>query len=329
MRGQEITFFERQKIEFYLRAKVGLRQMGKYLFRDHSVIKREIDRNKSADGKYRAQEAQDKAEARKRRKRKRKLDKDDALKNYVIRMLMDENSPDVIAGILKNRLEPLMLGKGISHETIYQYIYEGQGRFMGLYQYLARKHKKRIKRRTRKDRKYGKIQYATPICFRPKEVNGRKEFGHWESDSVICKGDSLSVQEERTTRLIRIHRIRTKHAKETEYALIQSIESLPIGSFRSITFDNGTEGANHWKLRHAYNIETYFCDPYCSWQKGSIENSNGIIRRYFPRDANLNLVSDYDIYLAQEKINNRARKILGYKSPNKVAEELIRQEVVH
>ena len=329
MRGQEVTYFERQRIEFYLKGKLSKRQIAKYLYRDHSVVVREIARNKGPDGKYRAEQANKRAEVRKNKIKKKKLDQDDALKNYVTSKLIQEYSPNVIAGILKNRLEPLMIGKSISHEAIYQYIYTGQGRFMGLYQYLARKHKKRTRQRARKGRKDGQIQYTTPIKYRSKEINERSTFGHWESDTVECAQGNLSVQIERKTRLLRVHKIDTKYAEETKYALIKTLESLPQASFQSITFDNGTEGAYHWKLRMEYGIDTYFCKPYSSWQKGSVENVNGILRRYFPRNINLQELTDYDIYLIQEKINNRPRKILGYRSPNQVAKELIGKEVVH
>ena len=329
MRGQEVTYFERQRIEFYLKGKLSKRQIAKYLYRDHSVVVREIARNKGPDGKYRAEQANKRAEVRKNKIKKKKLDQDDALKNYVTSKLIQEYSPNVIAGILKNRLEPLMIGKSISHEAIYQYIYEGQGRFMGLYQYLARKHKKRTRQRARKGRKDGQIQYTTPIKYRSKEINERSTFGHWESDTVECVQGNLSVQIERKTRLLRVHKVNTKYAEETKNALIKTLESLPQASFQSITFDNGTEGAHHWKLRMEYGIETYFCKPYSSWQKGSVENVNGILRRYFPRNINLQELTDYDIYLIQEKINNRPRKILGYRSPNQVAKELIGKEVVH
>ena len=108
-----------------------------------------------------------------------------------------------------------------------------------------------------------------------------------------CKFNHLSEQTERLTRLLRIHRIRYKTAEETCNALIQTIESLPSNSIKTITFDNGKEGARHWKLKRDYNFKTYFCDPYCFWQKGGVENVNRILRRYFPRRLNLNEITVY------------------------------------
>lgn len=322
MRGQEITLFERQRIEYYIRGNIKKRQIARYLIRDHSVIVREINRNKDSDGTYRAVSAQRKVDARKSKEKKRKLDKDEVLRNHVIDELRAGRSPDVIAGVLKNHPEPQMIGRIISHEAIYQYIYEGQGRFMGLYQYLARKHKKRKKQRSRKHGKNKQIKGITPIDLRPQIINERRRVNDWETDTMECKINHLSVQTERSTRLLRIHRIRNKTAKETNNALIQTIESLPSNSIKSITFDNGKEGAYHWKLKRAYGLETYFCDPYSSWQKGSVENINGILRRYFPKKMDLSKITDYEIQIIQEKINNTPRKILNYKTPNELYLEL-------
>jgi len=329
MRGQEITLFERQRIEHYLRGRVKKRQIAKYLARDHSVIIREIQRNIDPDGIYRSNTAQRKADFRKSREKKKKLEKDDMLRNYTIEKLMEGWSPDVISGVLKNRLEPRMIDRYVSHETIYQFIYTGQGRFMGLYQYLMRKHKKRKKHKSRKHGKNNQIKHRTPIELRPQIINARQRVSDWESDTMECKFNHLSVQTERVTRLLRINRVKNKTADETLKALILTIETLPRNAIQSITFDNGKEGAHHWKLKQAYGLETYFCDSYCSWQKGSVEHANGLLRKYFPKKINLSEVTDYEIKAIQEKINNTPRKILNYKTPNKLYIELTEGKAVH
>lgn len=331
MRGQEITFFERQRIEYYLRGNISRRQMGDYLKRDHSVIVREINRNKDPDGMYRAETAQRKVDLRKRRRHKKKLEIDEDLKLYVIEELQEELSPEQIAGKLKNRLEPRMIDRYVCHETIYQFLYEGQGRFMGLYQYLRRKHKKRQRRYYRKYRQKQPISHITPISFRPEEVNLKQEIGHWESDTTICenKGSALSVQYERKTQLAKLTKVPDKGAEATEGALRELVETMPQGFVKSITLDRGGEGANHWKLRLDYNIDTFHCDPYKSYQKGGVENLNGLIRQYLPRGTNLNNITDLQIYEIQEKLNNRPRKSLKYKTPNEVYRELIGGNVVH
>lgn len=220
----------------------------------------------------------------------------------------------MIAGKLKNRPnQAWMMGKGICHETIYQYIYEDSGRFLGLYQYLIRKHKRRQRRYARKSRGSKGILYMTSIKFRPKEIDTKEGFGHLESDSVTYRNQAecLSVQHERSIQLLRFHRVRNKSAEATLEALIKTLESLPTQLMKSITLDRGTEGAFHWKLRHEYDLETYHCDPYSSWQKGGVENANGIIQRYLPISTDLSKFSDGDLYAIQERINNRSRKSLA------------------
>jgi IS30 family transposase len=332
MRGQELTLYEREKIEFFLRAHESIRSIGRMLHRDHTDIVRELQRNTCPDGIYRANKAQEYAEARKRKRRRKKLEQDEDLKLYIIHCLTeDQYSPEQIEGILKNGLEPRMKGKGVSHETIYQFIYEGQGRLMGLYQYLRRKHKKRRRRYGRIHRNHQPISFITPIRYRPKDINEKRVFGHWESDTTVCEhkgGKVLSVQYERSTKLARLTKVRNKTAEATEGVWRNLIEELLV---TSITMDRGGEGGNHWKLRLAYGIDTYHCDPYCSWQKGGVENLNGLIRQYIPRGTDLSLLSHHDIYVIQEKLNNRPRKSLGYKTPNQCYEELIKRglQVVH
>lgn len=329
MRGQPLTRYEREKIELHLRAQDSLRDIAKMLFRDHSVIVRELQRNTCRDGTYRALKAEEYAEGRKGKKRKRKLETDEELQRYVVQKMIDEQwSPEQIAAAIKKRLEPWMNEKGISHETIYTFIYEGQGRFLGLYQHLRRGRKKRQRRYMRKHRGKQPISFITPIQYRPREIEEKKEFGHWESDTTVCeyRDQAVSVQYERKTQLCRITKVPDKTAEATEGVWRNLIESLPV---KSITMDRGSEGGNHWKLRLDDGIDTYHCDPYSSWQKGGVENLNGLIRQYIPRGSDLSKYSFYDIYLIQEKLNNRPRKTLGYKTPNQCAKPYVRSRVVH
>ena len=330
MRGQPLTRYEREKIEIFLRGKWKIRQIAKNLFRNHSVIVRELARNTDKDGIYRAASAQVKAEKRLKRPYRKKLDTDEDLRNYVIQKLMLGWSPQIISGRLKNRPDSKITGSYVCHETIYQYIYEGEGRFMGLYQYLVRKNKKRVRKFSRKPRKNKGLLHTTLIKYRPKEINERQEFAHWESDSIVSKKSKpgLSVQTERLTRLVRITKIDNMSAEETEEAIKLQIETISPIYFKSITFDNGTEGANHWKLSMEYNIDTYHCDPYCSWQKGTVENTNGLIRRYLPKGTDFEIISRQQIYDIQERLNNRPRKVLEYKTPSEAWTEFTGQ-VVH
>ena len=259
---------EREKIEFYLRCKQGIREIGRLIHRDHGVISREVKRNGGADG-YDAKRAQAMADKRVGHNRKRKLDKDITLKQYVIKQIKEEDwSPKAIAGRLKRHPPPELKGKKISHESIYQYIYEGEGRYENLYPHLKQGRTKRHKYHTRTSSKIP-ITERKSIHARPQYINDRSEEGHWETDSMICRKqrEAISVQYERKIKLLRIHKLRNKTAEETRDAQIKTIESLQPGAMKSLTYDNGTEGAMHMMIRDDWKVETYFCDTYCSWQK--------------------------------------------------------------
>ncbi|MGK5094814.1 IS30 family transposase, partial [Deltaproteobacteria bacterium TL4] len=163
------------------------------------------------------------------------------------------------------------------------------------------------------------------VHIRPDEIAARETFGHWESDSMIYQKQKtiLSVQVERKSRLLRFRRARNKTAEETEHAIRKTVESLPPEFFKTMTFDNGTEGADHRMIRDDYGLQTYFCDPYASWQKGSVENINGIIRRFLPKQKDLSALTDREIYDIQETINNTPRKSLGYFTPNEVVSQYL------
>ena len=313
---------EREKIEFLLRCKQGIREIGRLTHRDHGVISREVRRNGGVSG-YDAKRAQAMADKRLAHNTKRKLDKDPKLKQYVTEQLKAEWSPKVVAGRLKKYPPPELREKRISHESIYQYIYTGEGRNENLYEHLRRGQPRRQKLYARKPAKTT-IVGRKSIHVRPEEINNRSIAGHWESDSMICTKQRaiLSVQYERKIRLVRIHKLPNKTAEETRDAIIKTIESLQPGAVKTITFDNGTEGALHTTIRDDWHVDTYFCDAYASWQKGGVENTNGIIRYDIPKDADLSEYSNQRIYEIQEKLNNRPRESLNFRTPNELAREL-------
>lgn len=319
--SNELTFYERQRLEYWLRTKLSLRKIEKVMRRSHSILSREIRRNGTDRKKYRADTAQRLHEKRKHGKHRGKLDKYPELKEYVTGKLKEEWSPDVIAGKLK---QVAIKGKTISHESIYHYIYDRSNKEKKLYQYLCVGRSKRQKHRNRKKRKL-RIPERISIHKRPKYINERKRYGDWETDMVIFSRQktALSVQSERKSKLIRIHKVQNKTAEETNNALIRTAESMPQELFLSLTFDNGGEGAKHAEIKAEYGIETYFCDPYASWQKGGVENANKLIRRYLPKNTDLSKLTDRDIYDIQEKLNNRPRKSLNYQTPNEVINKVV------
>jgi IS30 family transposase len=319
--SNEFTLYERQQLEYWLRSKQSLRNISKLIRRTHTILSREIRRNGTNRKRYRADSAQRLFEKRKHCRHRGKLDKFPELKAQVVEGLKNEWSPDVIAGKLKQDKE---MKQTISHESIYYYIYNKAGRFEGWYKYLRRGKCKRQKRHERKERKLP-ITQRISIHQRPSIVGTRARYGDWESDSVIFSKQktALSVQSERKSKLIRMHKVTNKSAEETKYALIKTIESLPMNMFKTITFDNGGEGAKHTEIKKEYGVETYFCDPFASWQKGGVENANKLIRHYLPRHTNLNELTDRDIYDIQEKLNNRPRKCLNYQTPNEVIKKVV------
>lgn len=319
-KGKEITLYEREQIETWLRWGRKKKWIAERLNRDYSIIKREIKRNSGEHLPYIANDAQHFAERRKKKTNKRKLEKwqNEKLTEYVKELLEDGWSPEEIAGRLieypPKGLEQCK-DKTVSYESIYNWIYEGEGRFGGLYKKLRRKQKIRQRRFSRKNQVKTNIKNRVSILERPGVVAKRERIGDWETDSIIFSGTSiLSVQQERKTKLCRIHKCEDKTAIRSEEALRDSIESLPANLWLTITRDNGSENVLH----HETEVPSFFCDTYCSWQKGGVENLNGLIREYFPKKSNLDKVEESYVYAIQEKLNNRARKALNYLTPNEV-----------
>jgi len=319
---QIVSFYERQRIELYLRLKLGVRDIGRRLKRDPGVISREINRNSRREGKYIASYAQRKADFHARKTNKRKLETNEELHDWVEKKLIAGWSPELLAGKLKEQPPRELRGASISHEQIYEYIYQGEGKWEGWYHYLVRKQPKRRRQRGRKPHK-SRIKDRIPISLRPEVINKRKRFGDWESDLALYQKQKacLSVQYERKAMLLRMHKVRNKTAEENEQALMKTLEEFPAESVKSMTFDNGLENVCHIEIRDTFNLETFFCRAYAAWQKGGVENVIGIIRRHLPKGTDLAKLTDDDIYQIQEKINNRPRKKLNYKTPNEVLQE--------
>ncbi len=319
--SNDLKLYDREKLEYWLRTEQSIRAIARIMKRDHSVLIRELKRNGNGNRKkYRADTAQQRFETRRHKQHKGKLDKYPELKEYVLNGLKKEWSPDVIAG--KMKVEKMT--QTISHESIYHYVYNKSDKHEKWCQYLRAGQSKRHKLHNRRKCKLP-IPERVSIHLRPEYIDERKRYGDWESDSVIFSKQKtiLSVQSERKSKLIRMHKAPNKSAVETKEALIKTAESVPKEIFLTITFDNGTEGVQHTEIKKEYGVDTYFCDPFASWQKGGVENANKLIRYYLPRNTDLSKVTDRDIYDIQEKLNNRPRKCLNYKSPNEVINEVV------
>lgn len=318
-----ITYEERKIIERELLDRKKFRQIAKLLGRDHTVVSREVRVNSGPHMPYCADRAQLYADRRKTGKQKGRIAENEALRNVIIGKLRDEWSPDQIGGWLREECED---PPGFaSYETIYKYIYSPEGRAERLWLHLRTGRHKRVCHGARRSRCDG-IPDRVSIHERPEGIGMKERYGDWESDSVDSprtgKG-GLSSHYERKSQACRLHRLLSKRAEETKEALAKTRDSLPDHLFLSVTFDNGSENARHGELKREFGIETYFCDPCCSWQKGGVENLNKLIRQYFPKKTDFSRVSEEAIHAVQEKLNNRPRKSLNYRSPNQVISELV------
>jgi IS30 family transposase len=199
-------------------------------------------------------------------------------------------------------------------ETIYAFLYRAGQKAEQLWRFLARRHKRRRKPAARRSR--DTIKDRVSIHERPEEVNDRSEIGHWEGDLVICQRTRpVLVLHERKTRLTLAARLTGKGAAETASVIMAIFRRLDPVLRQSITFDNDTAFARHTLLREALKMATWFCDAYASWQKGGIENANGRLRRWLPRQTNLDELSDEDLQEIVMTYNLTPRKCLGYITP--------------
>ncbi len=304
-----LTRSERDRIADLKAQGLGVSAIADAVGRHKSTISRELRRNAHADGTYRPVFAE--GSYLYRRQRAAVLERDDRLRCFVVDRLAEGWTPEQIAGWLRRGIEIGL--RAISTETIYAFIFRSAQKAGKLWRYLPRRKASRGRRaRQSRDRITGK----THISERSHAANARGEAGHWEGDLVICRRNRpLLVLQERKTRLTIMTRLASKSAAETVATITGILARLDPQMRRSMTFDNGTEFARHSLLKDALNVATYFCDAYASWQKGGIENANGRIRRWLPRNADLDELSDEDIQDIAMTLNLTPRKCLGFRSP--------------
>ena len=304
---KHLTYNERKIIEEMLLWQQSHRSIGKRLGRDHTVISNEIKKN-GLLYPYSADRAQLRYERFLRGKKRKKIDEHLELRKYVIEKIQEDWSPQQVEGRLK-KYEYRTMKETISHETIYQFVFSKEGRALGLPQHLRTG---RGRRRTWTHRmNHTKIPQRISIHERPEAINEQKEMWHWESDLMIFSQQKpcVSVEVERVSKICSITKLNNKTDEEKLRALHKTKEDYAV---KSITFDNGTENAKHTEL----HIPTYFCDPYKSYQKGLVENTNKLLRQYLPRWTHLSTLTEQDMKNIQDKLNNRPRKSLKFLSPN-------------
>lgn len=316
--------WERDKIAVLLAQGVKISEIARRLLRSKSSISEEIKRNRRWDkGKqcfvYEAIFAQEETDKRMVKRRRRPLLKNKWLYQYVIDHLGQGWSPEQIEGRLK-----LEYGnnyhKTIGHEAIYQYVYHPNNKEDGLWEYLPRKQKKRKKQNGRSVHR-SRIPDRVSIHLRPEAVNNRSEFGHFEGDTVEGRksiGDGIRTEVERLSRIIFALKVSVISSEETLRAQKEIFQELPVIARRSTTLDNGREHHLHKILEKDLGVKAYFADPYASWQRGTNENSNGLIRRYLPKGTDFSTVTQEELDDIVWEINNRPRKVLGFKTPLEV-----------
>jgi len=305
--AKQIDFNERQQIDSLLKQQVSMRNIAKELKRSPDSIASEVRRNSDSNG-YHAISAQVRAQQRMKRTQSLRAKKNDEVWGYVINKLRCGWSPEQIAGRLKRERGKTV----ICHETIYQYIYANPQKQLA--QYLVRDHKRRRKRGSQYQYRRG-IPNRVSIHDRPEEINTRTTFGHWEIDTVEGKkntGAATTVLE-RKTRYYLAQKVPVIDSELGIWAQKKLLTKLPLLARKSVTFDNGKENYNHTQLNQL-GIKTYFCDPYSSWQKGSNENHNGILRRYIPKKTDFSTFTQLELNLITQEINDRPRKCLNYET---------------
>ena len=312
---KQLTIAERCEMARLQREGYTKRQIAASLDRSTSTIARELSRNSSRTKGYEPGYAQQQARAR--RWRGSKLDRDPALRQQVLAGLQAGWSPEQVAG----RLALERGGTVVSHETIYRFVHAQGNRTKdhAWFRLLPRGKTKRGWRGGQGGHPASYIHLRCPLAERPQEAADRSVPGHWEADLMLFgnRGQSRLVLQERQSRLILAQPMLRKAAAPMAQTMTQLLESLPPQWRCTVTFDNGSEFAQHYQL-HDLSIETFFCDTHSPWQKGGVENTNGRLRRFLPRKTNLTqLPEDLPLRVVQT-YNNTPRKCLGYRTPAEI-----------
>lgn len=320
-----LTLAEREEISRALVTGESMRSIAARLGRAPSTISREIKRNGGRDG-YRANQADEATWFRARRPKRCKLSQNRVLARIVAGKLRMLWSPEQISGWLKHTY-PGDESHHVSHETIYRSLFI-QARGALKKELLAHLRRTRGTRRSRhytqKTAIHGKIADAISISERPASVEDRAVPGHWEGDLVFGGGSSqIATLVERQTRYVMLLKLDGKDSQTVVNALIKNARKLPQELYKSLTWDRGTEMHAHKQFTVATDIQVYFCDPQSPWQRGSNENTNGLLRQYMPKGMNLSEFSQAQLNAIARQLNQRPRKTLGFHTPVEMFSECV------
>lgn len=283
-------------------------RIAELLGRHRSTICRELRRNAGQRG-YRPKQAQRLASERRRASCRPHKMEDPEVHQYVQDRLKDYWSPDQIAGRVRRDF-PRSPRRWLSRQTIYDWIHGYRPEWREL-----------LRRGGRPPEKRGKLKDCVRIDGRPEIVNQRRRYGDWEGDTVVGLGrrSALLTMVERKSGYLRLGRVDSLKSEATMRAAKRRMRDLPPSLRRSMTFDNGKEFAEHARLAQL-GLDVYFADPYASWQRGTNENTNGLLRQYFPKRTDFTQISHHKVACVQDKLNDRPRRRLGYRTPAEVIE---------
>ena len=331
--GRYLSLPEREEIALAHASGAGVRQIARLIGRHPATVSRELRRNRPLDAhrpQYRATLAQAKADQRARRPKIGKLTARPQLHAAVQQMLEHKMSPEQISGRLP-LLFPDDTSMRICHETIYQALYiqgRGQLRRQLTKQLRTGRTLRRPRRRTDARRTRDRIKDMVMISDRPAEIDDRAVPGHWEGDLIIgADGKSaIGTLVERTTRYTMLLHLPHGHgAAQLHTAITAAITTLPTQLRRSLTWDQGLELAHHTQISIDTDLDIYFCDPHSPWQRGTNENTNGLLRQYFPKGSDLNAYTAEDLAHTTAELNTRPRKTLGFYTPAEAMARLLCQ----
>jgi len=316
-----LTLAEREEISRSLVCGHSYRQIGRQLDRAPSTISREVQRNGGRDA-YRATQADQAAWDRSRRPKPCKLALQPRLLGIVADKLKLAWSPEQIAGWLKRRY-PHDESLQVSHETIYRSLFV-QSRGLLKRELLKHLRTGRQVRHGRPAGRKGRILDPVSISERPAEAEDRAVPGHWEGDLIVGSHHSyIATLVERQTRYVMLVKLENKSTETVVTALAAQIQKLPAELRKSLTWDRGAELADHKKFTVSTDVALYFCDPYSPWQRGSNENTNGLLRQYFPKRTDLSVHSQKELDRVARQLNERPRKTLDFETPAERLEQCV------
>lgn len=312
---KHLSHEERSILGHYRSRRLSMREIARRMNRNVSTISREVKRNKYVNGRYAAHHAQSYYRGRLRRSRSgTNFSSQQWLQ--VFKMLAEQFSPEQISGRLK-----LNGSLSISHETIYKYIWADKQRGGDLHIELRGSRKKRRKRHNSKDSR-GRLAGKKMIDLRPEEIEKRLQLGHWEIDTVHGSGRKAIVTiVERATGYVLIGQLDSKRVVDLNARTSKLIRRNPE-LFKTITADNGVEFHGYKKLERRHNLGFYFAFPYHSWERGSNENTNGLIRQYLPKGCSMEDLTQWQCNMIANKLNNRPRKRYNYMTPKEMLDQM-------